>query len=118
MQNKDIACTQKRGLRDSYLKGAPGIEDRPQKTHEDFQQRVWLCQIKSKEVGISNQYVISVYDKNFVHSLLRALEWRKDPLIDPNSVIKNDCFLMLKTILESFYSTNFGINLHGTSKFP
>lgn len=42
--------------------------------------------------------------------MIRALSQRKDPLSDQCTAVKNNLFLTPKTVLESFYLSDFSTN--------
>lgn len=65
-----------KGQGTATLKGHYMLEitkEDPKEPYKEFQQGTWLCKviyIYIKYAGVFNEYVISVYDKNFVYPML------------------------------------------------
>lgn len=68
IQNNDIEHTQMQGLRSRHLKRTLDIKDRSKRIIKRLPIRGETMSNKVKEVGIANEYVISVYYKTLFTS--------------------------------------------------
>lgn len=65
--------------KEQYSKRTPDVQDRPQRTTQGLSVRGVTLPKKVKEVGMADEYVMSVGDKISVQPQLLALHWEKDP---------------------------------------